>query len=147
MSEQRINAVVTIRLPLDVPVEASDEDKAEACVSAVARAEDMQHHWAMLGWELVDDGEPMFEKAVRAGILAQRTDAACGFEVVDTASESAWVGAPRGRSKEEPIRRWQLSARSTGRYTLTRGEQFALDVKGPEILPHDGIIEVVEVRG
>ena len=57
MAERRVNAVVTIRIPLDLPSHASREEKLRAACDAADRIECDE---ATTVWiEDVEDGEPI----------------------------------------------------------------------------------------
>ena len=61
MPDRWVNAVVEIVVPLDVPVDASPEDKGEALAAFMERVfEHAGDDWVASGrWEVVEDGEPV----------------------------------------------------------------------------------------
>ena len=56
-----MNAVIEVRVPLDLPVDASKEEKGDAVAKIMERVfEHADSNWVGAGrWEIVEDGEPV----------------------------------------------------------------------------------------
>jgi hypothetical protein len=61
MGDRWVNAVIEIRVPLDVPVDASREEKLGAVAEAMDRIQTPDTAVAACRWEVVEDGEPISE--------------------------------------------------------------------------------------
>lgn len=61
MPERWVNAVIEIRIPLDVPVAASREEKLDAAAEAMDLVDMPDTAVAACRWEVVEDGEPVSE--------------------------------------------------------------------------------------
>jgi hypothetical protein len=61
MGDRWVNAVIEIRIPLDVPVDASREEKLDAVGQAMDRVQMPDTAVAAYRWEVVEDGEPVSE--------------------------------------------------------------------------------------
>jgi hypothetical protein len=61
MGDRWVNAVIEIRIPLDVPVDASREEKLDAIGEAMDRVRMPDTAVAACRWEVVEDGEPISE--------------------------------------------------------------------------------------
>lgn len=60
MTEHWVNAVITIRIPLDVPVDASKEEKLKAaCDKADPLVDLYPDEVSVVTFEDVEDGEPV----------------------------------------------------------------------------------------
>jgi hypothetical protein len=59
MADRWLNAVIEVTIPLDVPIDASDEAKQEALVAVMDQVEMPDTAVAAAHWELVEDGEPV----------------------------------------------------------------------------------------
>jgi hypothetical protein len=61
MGDRWVNAVIEIRIPLDVPVEASREEKLGAVAEAMDRVQMPDNAVAAYRSEVVEDGDPVSE--------------------------------------------------------------------------------------
>jgi hypothetical protein len=61
MGDRLVNAVIEIRIPLDVPVDASREEKLGAVAEAMDRVEMPGNAVAACRWEVVEDGKRISE--------------------------------------------------------------------------------------
>jgi hypothetical protein len=61
MADRWVNAVIEIRIPLDVPVDASKEEKLRAVADAMDRVQMPDTAVAACRWEVVEDGKPISE--------------------------------------------------------------------------------------
>jgi hypothetical protein len=59
MGDHWVNAVIEIRIPLDVAVDESSHDKLDASVEAMDRIKLPDSATATCRWEVVEDGEPV----------------------------------------------------------------------------------------
>jgi hypothetical protein len=59
MSERWVNAVIEIRIPLDVAIDATSHEKLEAAVGALDQVHMPDTAIASCRWEVVEDGEPI----------------------------------------------------------------------------------------
>lgn len=58
-SPRWVNAVMEIRVPLDVPVDAAEREKLEAAAKALEGVDLPRDAVATIGFETVEDGEPI----------------------------------------------------------------------------------------
>lgn len=58
MRDRWVNAVIEIRVPLDLPVDASSREKLDAALAAMDRVQMPDNATATCRWEVVEDGEP-----------------------------------------------------------------------------------------
>ena len=61
MATRWLNAVIEIRIPLDVPLDASRDVKLSAVIEAMDQVEMPNSATATCRWELVEDGEPVVD--------------------------------------------------------------------------------------
>jgi hypothetical protein len=59
MRDRWVNAVIEIRIPLEVPVDASGQEKLDAVVEAMDRVHMPDSAVAACRWEVVEGGEPV----------------------------------------------------------------------------------------
>jgi hypothetical protein len=59
MSESWVNAVIEIRIPLDVAVNAPSRDKLDAAAETMDQIRMPDNAAASCRWEVVEDGEPI----------------------------------------------------------------------------------------
>jgi len=59
MGDRWVNAVIEIKIPLDVPVDASSQEKLDAAVEAMDQVHMPSRAVAACRWEVVEDGEPI----------------------------------------------------------------------------------------
>jgi hypothetical protein len=59
MPERWVNAVIEIRIPLEVASDATSREKLEAAVAALDNVQMPDGAIASCPWELVEDGEPL----------------------------------------------------------------------------------------
>ena len=62
MGDRWVNAVIEIRIPLDVPVDASREEKLGAVAEAMDLVQMPDTAVAACPWEVVEDGEPISDQ-------------------------------------------------------------------------------------
>jgi hypothetical protein len=61
MGDRWVNAVIEIRIPLDVPADASGQEKLDAAGEAMDQVQMPNSAVAACRWEVVEDGEPVGE--------------------------------------------------------------------------------------
>jgi hypothetical protein len=59
MSERWVNAVIEIRIPLEVAIDATSHERLEADIAALDQVEMPDSATTSCRWEVVEDGEPI----------------------------------------------------------------------------------------